>query len=88
MFASNGDALEPRDIYEPIDLGRVIRDLRKRRGWSQSVLAEWLGVTRPTIAKLESSGRANVALALRALTLLGAIPTVHLKTTRLVTSKR
>jgi transcriptional regulator with XRE-family HTH domain len=76
--------MEPRDIYEVKDLGRTVRELRRQRGWSQSVLAEWLGVTRPTIAKLESTGEVNAALAIRALTLLGAVPTVHLKTTRLV----
>ena len=76
--------MEPRDIFEATDLGRTVRELRRQRGWPQSVLAEWLGVTRPTIAKLESTGEVNAALAIRALTLLGAVPTVRLKTTRLV----
>jgi transcriptional regulator with XRE-family HTH domain len=76
--------MEPRDIFEAEDFGRSIRELRRRRGWSQSDLAEWLGVTRPTVAKLENTGEVSAALVVRALTLLGAVPTVHLKTTRLV----
>jgi transcriptional regulator with XRE-family HTH domain len=76
--------MEPRDIFEAEDFGRSIRELRRRRGWSQSDLAEWLGVTRPTVAKLETTGEVSAALVVRALTLLGAVPTVHLKTTRLI----
>ena len=74
--------MEPRDIFEAQDFGRSIRELRRQRGWSQAVLAEWLGVTRPTVAKLETTGDVSAALVVRALTLLGAVPTVHLKTTR------
>jgi transcriptional regulator with XRE-family HTH domain len=80
--------MEPRDIFEAEDFGRSIRELRRRRGWSQSDLAEWLGVTRPTVAKLETTGEVSAALVVRALTLLGAVPTVHLKTTRLVPHPR
>lgn len=76
--------MEPRDIFEVEDFGRAVRELRRQRGWSQAFLAEWLGVTRPTVAKLESTGAVNAELVVRALTLLGAVPTVHLKTTRLV----
>jgi transcriptional regulator with XRE-family HTH domain len=77
-------SLEPRDIFKAEDLGRYVRDLRRGRGWSQSELAAWLGVTRPTVAKLESTGEVSAALVLRALVLLGAVATVHAKTTRLL----
>jgi transcriptional regulator with XRE-family HTH domain len=76
--------MKPRDIFRSEDFGASIRELRRRRGWSQSELAAWLGVTRPTIAKLESTGDVSAALVVRALTILGAVPTVHLKTTMLV----
>jgi transcriptional regulator with XRE-family HTH domain len=76
--------MKPRDIFRSEDFGAYVRELRRRRGWSQSELAEWLGVTRPTIAKLETTGDVSAALVVRALTILGAVPTVHLKTTRLV----
>ena len=76
--------MEPRDIFRAEHFGQSVRELRRRRGWSQSELAAWLGVTRPTVAKLETTGDVNAALVVRALTLLGAVPTVHLKTTRLV----
>ena len=79
-----GDAMEPRDIFRAEDFGQSVQELRRHRGWSQSELAGWLGVTRPTIARLETTGDVNAALVVRALTLLGAVPTVHLKTTRLV----
>jgi transcriptional regulator with XRE-family HTH domain len=77
-------AMEPRNIFEAEDFGKSIRELRRRRGWSQNELAAWLGVTRPTIAKLEDTGEVSAALVVRALTLLGAVPTVHLKTAKLV----
>lgn len=84
ILCMTGQDVEPRDLYKPEDLGRVIAELRRRRGWSQAELAQWLGVSRPTVAKLESQGAATLPLALRALTLLGAVPTVHLKSTHLV----
>lgn len=35
--------------------GEVIRDARKKRGWSQNELAEHSGVSRPTIARVEAN---------------------------------
>lgn len=80
--------MEPRDIYNSEDWGRVVRELRRERGWTQARLGEWLGVSRPTVVKLEAGGRIGIDLALRALTILGAVPTVHLKGTRLVVAQR
>ena len=73
-----------RDIFNTRDLGNTVRELRKERGWTQARLAEWLSVSRPTVAKLESGGAVNVDIALRALALLGAVATVHSKSGRLV----
>ena len=59
-------------VYDAVDVGRAVRDLRRRRDWSQSDLAEWLGVHRVTVAKLERGGPVDLPLAIRALALLGA----------------
>lgn len=67
-----------REIYRPEDLGATIRALRRQRGWSQAELADWLEVSRPSVIKLER-GSGSIALGLRALLLLGAVPTVRLK---------
>ena len=73
-----------RDVFNTRDLGNTVRELRKERGWTQARLAEWLSVSRPTVAKLESGGAVNVDVALRALALLGAVATIHSKSSRLV----
>jgi HTH-type transcriptional regulator/antitoxin HipB len=76
-----------RDIFNTTDLGTTVRELRKERGWTQARLAEWLSVSRPTVAKLEAGGAVNVDVAIRALALLGAVATVHSKSIRLVEEK-
>lgn len=60
------------DAYDANDLGRAIRALRKKRGWTQSELASWLNVSRPTVGALEHGGPVSVTVAMRALALLGA----------------
>lgn len=40
-------------LQRTIDLGNRIRKARKDNGWSQTVLAERAGVSRPTIARIE-----------------------------------
>ena len=72
------------DIFNTTDLGAAIRELRKERGWTQARLGEWLSVSRPTVAKLETGGAVNVDVALRALAILGFVATIHAKGTRLV----
>ena len=64
-------------VYDAADVGRAIRALRIRRGWTQSELAEWLGVHRVTVAKLERGGGVDLPLAVRALSVLGASMTIH-----------
>ncbi|NLS11205.1 helix-turn-helix transcriptional regulator [Nesterenkonia sp. MY13] len=50
--------------------GKVIRDARKRQGWSQAELGEKSGLSRPTIARVEADNDvttatvAKIALAL------------------------
>ena len=73
-----------RDIFNTTELGAIIRELRKDRGWTQARLAEWLSVSRPTVAKLETGGAVNVDVAIRALAILGSVATIHSKSSRLV----
>lgn len=38
------------------DLGRAVRELRERRGWSQSQLAQASGMTQSAVARFEAGG--------------------------------
>ena len=60
------------DVYTTADLGRAIRTYRRRKGWTQAELAEWLHVSRATVVSLERGGPVSAAIAMAALTLLGA----------------
>lgn len=60
------------DAYDASDLGRAICALRKKRGWTQTELASWLNVSRPTVGALEHGGPVSMTVAMRALALLGA----------------
>ncbi|MBO0595249.1 helix-turn-helix transcriptional regulator [Nesterenkonia sp. E16_7] len=41
--------------------GDVIREARKKRGWSQTDLGEKSGLSRPTIARIEANSDATTA---------------------------
>ena len=59
-------------IRTPLDLGAAIRDRRRRRGWSQRVLAEKVGASRQWVNEVEKGkARTEIGLALRALDTLG-----------------
>lgn len=64
-------------VYDAGDVGRAIRALRLRRGWTQSDLAEWLSVHRVTVAKLERGGSVDLPLAVRAIGVLGGAVIIH-----------
>ncbi|QGP90568.1 helix-turn-helix domain-containing protein (plasmid) [Gordonia sp. 135] len=52
------------------DFGGVIREARKKQGWSQGELGEKAGVSRPTIARVEANydvTTATIAKVARAL---------------------
>nr|MDT0660920.1 helix-turn-helix transcriptional regulator [Micromonospora sp. DSM 115978] len=38
------------------ELGRAVRELRERRGWSQTRLAETSGMTQSAVARFEAGG--------------------------------
>ena len=38
------------------ELGRAVRELRERRGWSQSQLAQASGMTQSAVARFEAGG--------------------------------
>ncbi len=60
-------------VYDAADLGHAVRGLRVRRSWTQTELADWLGVHRVTVAKLERGGSVDLPVALRAIGLLGGL---------------
>jgi transcriptional regulator with XRE-family HTH domain len=59
-------------IHTPIEIGLLVQDTRRSRGWSREQLAERLGATRQWVRALESGKpRLELGLTLRALTTLG-----------------
>ena len=59
------------EAYDPTDLGRAIRQLRTDRALTQGQLAAWLSVSRQTVISLEHGGPVSVAVAMRAIAILG-----------------
>lgn len=79
-LSTNGDTMDARfTVYDASDVGRAVRTLRTRRSWSQSDLADWLGVHRVTVSKLERGGTVDLPLVVRALAILGARMTIDLR---------
>lgn len=49
------------DVVEPIGFGYIIRESRKKRGWSQEELGNKSGLSRPTIARVEADNDVTTA---------------------------
>lgn len=52
-------------------IGGIIRDARKRRGWSQAELAENSSLSRPTIARIEAGNDVTTATIAKVAQVLG-----------------
>lgn len=48
------DAIEKYILNSRLKMGQHIRSIREKRGYSQDVLAEIMGVNRTTISKIEN----------------------------------
>ena len=59
-------------LHSSADVGRLLRDHRIRRGLSQQVLADKIGVSRQWLVKVEGGhDRAEIGSVLRAIKALG-----------------
>ncbi|POH75171.1 helix-turn-helix domain-containing protein [Arthrobacter glacialis] len=52
-------------------IGTTIREARIKRGWSQTVLGERAGVSRPTVARIEADHDISTATLSKVATALG-----------------
>ena len=69
-------------VYDAPGLGSAVRVLRIERGWTQADLAEWLGVHRVTVAKLERGGAVDLPVAMRAIALLDGVVEIRTRSGR------
>ena len=60
------------EAFDARDFGRGVRELRRQKGWTQAQLAEWLGVHRITVVRLERGLPVALPVAMHAISLLGA----------------
>lgn len=51
--------------------GEIIREARKKQGWSQAELGEKAGVSRPTIARVEANNDATTVTIAKIAQVLG-----------------
>lgn len=56
---------------EEAGLGDVIREARKKQGWSQAELGEKAGLSRPTIARIEGNNDVTTATIAKIAQVLG-----------------
>lgn len=56
---------------EEVGLGYVIREARKKQGWSQAELGERAGLSRPTIARIEANNDVTTATIAKIAQVLG-----------------
>lgn len=76
--------LPARWVYDTAEFGKGVRRVRRQAGYTQSELAERLGVTRMTISRLEQGQSVSVETALRALSECGYAVALAPKFSRLV----
>lgn len=69
-------------VYDAPGLGMTVRMMLAERGWTQADLAEWLGVHRVTVAKLERGGAVDLPLAMRAIALLDGVVEIRTRSGR------
>lgn len=56
---------------QKVSFGEIIRDARKKHGWSQTELGEKSGVSRPTIARVEANNDVTTATIAKVAQALG-----------------
>ena len=59
------------DEAEQRGFGDVIREARKKKGWSQAELGEKSGLSRPTIARIEGNNDVTTATIAKIAQVLG-----------------
>ncbi|HJC29027.1 MAG TPA: helix-turn-helix domain-containing protein [Candidatus Dietzia intestinipullorum] len=59
------------DEPETAGFGDVIREARKKKGWSQAELGEKSGLSRPTIARIEGNNDVTTATIAKIAQVLG-----------------
>ncbi len=59
---SDGEKILPPRIYEPLKLGKNIKRLRIKNGWSQSELGKKLFVASQTVSKWEAGGVSSLEI--------------------------
>jgi HTH-type transcriptional regulator/antitoxin HipB len=76
-------------IRTPMEIGNLVRDRRKGKGWTQEQLATRVGVSRLWIVQLEQGkATAQIGLVLRALNELDASLHVDIKPTSSPAARR
>jgi HTH-type transcriptional regulator / antitoxin HipB len=60
------------NAFSSEDIGKHIVELRRDRGLTQAAFAEQLGVSAPTVSRLEGGGSVSSRLLVRALSFLGS----------------
>ena len=69
-----------RPIKNVLAMGRAIREARKARGWTQSALGEYAGVTQATVSTLErGEGNPTMGTVLALASVLGLNLTAEMR---------
>lgn len=54
-----------------VDIGDIIRIIRKSKGYSNNLLADFAGVSRATLRRIERTGKGNIDNVEKILSVLG-----------------